>query len=200
MRRLQCDHFNPVQLLKSCHNVTDVSPPEGRPRLARSLALGRADGRLFPGLQSTPPPSIRASSPRSIVGPPPPPPPPITCAFENKPGRAAVTHLDAERRAALEELLYVAQALAVVLRFLVNLERRRRRLEAKRLVHAARVSWLFSFLFFRTAGFACEFIRNKTLYVVSRRALHRVRAGRTLREVDPAAGRRRRLWGRRRGK
>jgi len=33
------------------------------------------------------------------------------------------TYLDAKRRAALQELLYVAQALAVVLRFLVNLEK-----------------------------------------------------------------------------
>lgn len=37
------------------------------------------------------------------------------------------THLDAERCAALEELLYVAQALAVVLRLLVDLHKKKKR-------------------------------------------------------------------------
>ena len=41
------------------------------------------------------------------------------------------SYLDAERCAALEKLLYVVEALAVVLRFLVNLERRKRGLRDK---------------------------------------------------------------------
>lgn len=41
------------------------------------------------------------------------------------------SYLDAERCAALEELLYVAQALAVVFRFWVNLEGEKRKLRLK---------------------------------------------------------------------
>lgn len=51
----------------------------------------------------------------------------INAGLSPKSGKC--TYLDAEWCAALEKLLYVVQALAVVFRFLVNLQRRKRRLE-----------------------------------------------------------------------